>query len=333
MSRRRSQPWIYRWSRPLIGAIATVGAVLTAYLTIAKLSETDVGCIAGAAVESGGCNDVLNSAYATVFNLPLPLFGLLAYISMVIFALVPLAVNREARRDLRNRLENWTWILLLVGGTAMAVFSGYLMYILAAELKMACAYCIGSALFSLSLLLLTIVGRDWEDLSQLILTAIVVGFVTLISAFGVYANVNNVASAVGNQQPLPAATTRYDLATGTWKITTQSGPAEIALAEHLAAIGAKKYGAFWCPHCYDQKQLFGEKAFGKIDYYECAPEGKDSRTSDCTEAGIKSYPTWEIKGKLYTGAKPLEELARLSDYQGEQDFQYFIPGRQSESQE
>jgi len=321
-------PWIHRWSRPLIGAIATVGAVLTAYLTVTKLSGTEVGCIAGAAVESGGCNDVLNSAYATVFNLPLPLFGLLAYISMAAFALAPLAVNRETRRNLRTRLEEWTWLFLLIGGTAMAVFSGYLMYILASELQTACAYCIGSAIFSLSLLLLVIFGRDWEDLGQLVVTATIVGFVTLIATLGVYANVNNVASAVGEQQPLPAATERYDLERGTWEITTDSGPAEMSLAEHLTEIGAKKYGAFWCPHCYDQKQLFGKAAFGKIDYYECAPQGENSRAQACDDAGIKSYPTWEIKGKLYRGAKPLEELAQLSDYQGAQNFKYFIPGRQ-----
>jgi len=70
MRRRRSLPWIYRWSRPIIGAIAIAGAILTAYLTITKLTGGGPACSAEAAA-GAGCGGVLNSAYATVF---LPLF-------------------------------------------------------------------------------------------------------------------------------------------------------------------------------------------------------------------------------------------------------------------
>lgn len=33
------------------------------------------------------------------------------------------------------------------------------------------------------------------------------------------------------------------------------------------------YGAFWCSHCYDQKQAFGAEAMAAFPYVECYPEG------------------------------------------------------------
>jgi len=107
-----------------------------------------------------------------------------------------------------------------------------------------------------------------------------------------------------------------------WQINTTSGAAEIALAKHLTATGAKKYGAFWCPHCYEQKQLFGSEAFAEINYFECDPQGKNPQREACLAAGIQSFPTWEIEGKFYPGTKTAEELAKLSNYQGEQGFKY-----------
>ena len=42
---------------------------------------------------------------------------------------------------------------------------------------------------------------------------------------------------------------------------------EAQLAKHLTEEGAVMYGAYWCPHCSDQKQSFG-KAFKYIQYVE-----------------------------------------------------------------
>ena len=33
------------------------------------------------------------------------------------------------------------------------------------------------------------------------------------------------------------------------------------------------YGAFWCSHCYDQKDDFGAQAMADFPYVECFPEG------------------------------------------------------------
>ena len=329
MRRRRSLPWIYRWSRPLIGAIAIAGAVLTAYLTVNKLTGTG-GCAADG-VAGANCGDVFSSAYAEVFGLPLSLFGCLAYISMAAFALIPLAISADKQKHLKKQIENVTWWLLLAGSIAMAVFSAYLMFVLATEIKALCPFCIGSAIFALSLLILTLKGKDWEDLGQIFFTGIIVALLTIVVTLGIYSNVNSVAQADGAQAEIvdpqdgkiiiPKPKTEPKPPKG-WDITTVSGESEIALAQHLSATGAKKYGAFWCPHCNEQKQLFGKEAFADVDYVECDPQGENPQRDVCMAKGVQSFPTWEIDGKLYPGTKELDELAELSKYTGESDFKY-----------
>lgn len=325
MRRRRSLPWIYRWSRPIIGAIAIAGAVLTAYLTITKLTGGVPVCSAES--PGAGCGGVLNSDYATIFGLPLSLFGCLAYISMAVFALVPLAINPETQKKLKQQVENATWWLLLAGSIAMAVFSAYLMFILATELKTVCPYCIGSATFSLSLLILTITGRDWEDVGQILFTGGIVGLMTIVVTLGIYSGINGDAIADEVVDPrdgkieIIKAKGNYTAPHG-WEVTSVSGEDEIALAKHLTATGVKKYGAYWCPHCYEQKQLFGQAAFDEITYIECAPEGKNPQPDVCRAAGIQSFPTWEIDGKFEPGIKTPDELAEMSNYQGSKEFKY-----------
>ncbi|MBW4552473.1 MAG: vitamin K epoxide reductase family protein [Aphanocapsa sp. GSE-SYN-MK-11-07L] len=299
MSRRRSTPTIHRWSRPLIGGIALLGAVLTAYLTISHQLGKGVAC------PTEGCDIVLNSPYATVFGLPLSLFGFVAYAGMAILAVTPLWVNNPEQKELRQKLESWSWLLLFAGAIAMTVFSGYLMYLLSAQIKVLCLYCIASACFSVLMLVLTIVGRDWPDVGNLVFTAIVVGIVTLVGTLGIYgiSTGNTGSSGPGIN------------------VTTNSTAAEIGLAQHLNQIGAKMYGAYWCSHCLDQKQLFGKQAVKQIPYVECDPNGANPQPEACQAAKIQSYPTWEINGQFYKGAQPLPELAKISSYQGSKDFQ------------
>lgn len=108
-------------------------------------------------------------------------------------------------------------------------------------------------------------------------------------------------------------------------ITTTSGESELGLARHLQEINAKMYGAYWCPYCHMQEQLFGKEAFEMMNYIECDPRGKNSQTSLCREAKIIGYPTWEINGKFYQGVQSLETLAEISGYEGPQAFQQKFP--------
>jgi uncharacterized membrane protein/glutaredoxin len=302
-SRRRQVPWMYRRSRFLIAAIALFGMLNTGYITATKLFGGETSC------PTGGCEQVLSSTYATVFGLPLALFGFLAYLAMAAFALVPLAVNPEKNRQLRSSLENQTWLLLFIGSTAMLVFSGYLMYIMFSQFVAkygaggVCYYCIASAVFALALFIFTLLGRDWEDRGQLLFTGLIVAMVTVVGTLGVYAGEAPTPNTPGAVGPT---------------IVTTSGTAEIELARHLTSIGAKMYGAYWCPHCHDQKELFGRQA--KIPYVECAPDGQNSQTKLCQDKKIEGFPTWEINGQMVTGTQTLEQLADLSGYTGSRDF-------------
>lgn len=299
LQRKRHNPWLHRWSRLLIAGIASLGAVITAYLTITKFTQSSTIC------PTQGCDTVLSSPYAIAFGLPLALFGFLGYFSMVVFAVAPLLVPSE-KKELRSQLDERTGLLLFASGIAMTAFSAYLMYLLAFEIKAVCLYCVVSAICATSLLVLAIVGRDWQDIGQLFFTGLIVGMIVLVSSISLYASVNNLAT---------------QKALGDYAITTSSGSAEVALAEHLRQVGAKMYGAYTCPHCQNQKQLFGEQAVQKLDYVECHPDGKNARPDLCEAAKIEGFPTWEISGKFYQGEQSLQELASLSGYQGQRNFQ------------
>lgn len=344
MSRRRSIPWIHRTSRLIIAAIAGLGALNTGYLSYVKLSGAAVACVG----KTAGCDSVLSSPWATIFGVPLAIFGFLAYASMTGFALAPFAIKPETNKEQRKKLENITWLLLLAGSIAMTVFSGYLMYLLAFQIKTVCYYCIASALFSLSILVLTIIGRSWDDIGQIFFTAVIVGMVTLIGTLAAYAPINELLKNGNNADPTNpnrAGVTVAQTGSGAgqiffdarkagepdpksgWEITTTSGEAEIQLANHLAKVGAKEYIAFWCPHCHEQKLLFGKEAYKVITdnnvKTECAPESPVGKPQDCKAAGVQGFPTWIINKKSYSGVQNLNDLANASGYAGPRNFKYF----------
>lgn len=62
-------------------------------------------------------------------------------------------------------------------------------------------------------------------------------------------------------------------------------------AQCVTESGAKMFGAYWCPHCQDQKDMFGS-SWKKINYVECDPRGDNANPDACEAAGIQGYPTW-----------------------------------------
>jgi len=312
-----AEPWLYRWSRPLMGAIALLGLLLTVYLTWAELTGQTLICPITA--NGSDCNDVLNSAYGQLWGIPVSAFGAGAYGVMALAAFVPLAISGP-----RRQINALTWRVLLVGALIMATFSGYLMAILALQIHSFCPYCLASALFAFTLLGLSLFGHPWPDLGQLLATGGIVVVLTLVLTLGVYSQAHPPVMALGDRQPIPTLNSRPQPGKG-WPISTRSGPAELALAAHLQTIGAKMYGAFWCPHCGEQKLLFGQAAFAQIHYIECAQGGHNAQPDRCRAAGLEAYPSWEINGQLHTGLYSLDDLAQLSGYTGPANFRYFHP--------
>ncbi|PZO42962.1 MAG: hypothetical protein DCF17_07065 [Shackletoniella antarctica] len=293
--------WIHRRSRLLLAAIATVGVVETTFLTIAKLTGGDI-------CPTEGCDRVLNSPYATIFGLPLPLFGLLGYGLMAALSTAPLWIDPDFYKDLRQAVETRTWPFMFGLAAAMVTFSAYLMTIMVFEIHAFCIFCTASACFALTMFVITLVGHRWKDLGQQAMVGGIVALLTLLSLMAIYAPIqaNPVAAPISGETGLA--------------ITTTSGPAEIALAKHLSDSGAKLYAAWWCQHCHEQKQLFGAEATALLPYLECDARGQNPQTEVCLAKSLRGFPTWEISGELYPGVQPLQRLADLSGYTGPTNF-------------
>lgn len=78
-------------------------------------------------------------------------------------------------------------------------------------------------------------------------------------------------------------------------------------AQCLASKNVTMYGAAWCPHCQNQKKLFGE-SFKYVPYIECP-----DNTKLCLDKGITGYPTWLASDSArLEGEQTLEKLAQIS---------------------
>ena len=168
MVRTRKQPttWMHRNSRYLIAGGATAGLLLS------------TGCLAK------GSSALAGSAYVSLMGVSLPLLGAIAYGLVAALALLPILTKNKG-------LEGVTWQGLFVGTTAMAIFSGYLLYVMFAILQEPCVPCMVSAFLSMGLWVLTLLGRRWDDLGQLFLPGICVVMVAGLVTTGLYAYASN----------------------------------------------------------------------------------------------------------------------------------------------
>lgn len=79
-------------------------------------------------------------------------------------------------------------------------------------------------------------------------------------------------------------------------------------AQCVNESGAKFYGAWWCPHCQDQKTMFGRSA-QYLPYVECQTRSRQPLAA-CTDVDIKGFPTWIFAdGTRATGKLSFEQLA------------------------
>lgn len=98
-----------------------------------------------------------------------------------------------------------------------------------------------------------------------------------------------------------------------WLIKTPGKPGELdTFASCLSEAGAKFYGAFWCPHCQNQKAMFGSSA-RLLPYIECSTPDGSGQLPICTDAGVTGYPTWEFAdGEREGGVLSLERLSEVT---------------------
>lgn len=108
------------------------------------------------------------------------------------------------------------------------------------------------------------------------------------------------------------------LATGALLLVAAPSPASAAgknldaFAKCLAAKNVTMYGTYWCPHCADQKELFGA-SFQYVKYVECGVKGSRQITDQCKIMGLQRTPTWIFHdGTRLEGTLPLDKLAEQS---------------------
>lgn len=95
--------------------------------------------------------------------------------------------------------------------------------------------------------------------------------------------------------------------------TTATGSAETPnlddFAKCLTSKKAIMYGSFLCPHCDDQRKLFGS-SFQYVTYVECSSRGSRQLTFPCVAAQIRYTPTWIFDaGDRLVGFQPLKNLS------------------------
>ncbi|MFZ9269820.1 MAG: vitamin K epoxide reductase family protein [Prochlorococcaceae cyanobacterium] len=290
-SQRRRPESGPRWVRVVMAVLATIGVIDTGSITLNKWGLLgSLSCSSQGFFGCNGCDKVLSSVWGSVVGQPLSLFGFLAYGAMLLLALIPLVNATPAA------LAPCRWGAVVLS-TAMAVFSLVLLGVMAFAIRDCCPFCLLSAALSLALFVLSLLQGEWADRGQLLFRVILVALVVGLVGLGWATAVNRPAALSSKGAPIP--------------VTSISTPSTIALADKLTASGAVMYSAYWCPHCHEQKELFGKQAAAKLKVIECAPDGQNSQAELCQSKGISGYPSWEINGQIDSGVKPLQKLANL----------------------
>lgn len=109
--------------RTAIAVLATLGAGIAAYLTVAHLTHTTVVCV------TGGCETVQSSKYSELFGIPVAAIGLAGYVLLGASAGFRIDVARAAGA---------------AAALAGLVFAVYLVYVQIGVIGAVCQWCVTS---------------------------------------------------------------------------------------------------------------------------------------------------------------------------------------------
>ena len=260
----------------LLGLIFA-GIALTAYLTyVAWFGERPVLC--GADSE---CDLVQQSRWSVLLGLPIAFWGLLTYALL-------------ARLVWRVRTRPRSWQLALTVTSIGVGVSWYLTAVSIFEIEATCTYCLISFGIMNALLVLLLLRRPahmpehaWaKSLPVPVGSAILVVSLLFMHFSGFF------DPAAGPEKPYLKA-----------------------LATHLRDSDARFYGAYWCPVCREQKDMF-EASAHRLPYVECTPNGRTGALNfACVANEVSDYPTWVIDGRRLVGVISVDQLARTSGFE------------------
>jgi hypothetical protein len=177
--------------------------------------------------------------------------------------------------------------LVFVAVSGFAV-SAYLTIISIVEIEATCPYCLASFGIISTIMVLSIVRRPPNWSTSVKEAAVIAVFIV----GGLHLHYSGLFTAAAGPED----------------------PQLQALAIHLTDTGAKFFGAHWCPRCQDQKAQF-EASAKRLPYVECSSGGRGSPlTPACAKENIRSYPTWIVSDKRFTGLQTPRSLANASGF-------------------
>jgi uncharacterized membrane protein len=134
--------------------LASLGLLITAYLTISKFTDTATIC---PQTSTFNCDLVQNSIYNKVGPIPVAYIGLAGYVTiLLVLALEPTIPFLTVRGKLI------VFVLTLIG----TLFSGYLTSVEAFALHVWCVWCLGSAI-TMTVLFVVAFIRQWRSMNVL----------------------------------------------------------------------------------------------------------------------------------------------------------------------
>lgn len=131
---------------PILAAVvALVGLADAVYLTIHHYTAEPVPC-----GEAFDCGAVLTSQYATVFGVPIAVFGAAAYFTAFSLAVLAAFGNRSA------------WRLFGAQVLLMSLFTIWLIYVQIYRIEAFCQFCLISAAVTFTLLITALISKFWR---------------------------------------------------------------------------------------------------------------------------------------------------------------------------
>jgi uncharacterized membrane protein len=130
-------------NRMLIAVLALIGVLLATYLTLHRF-----GFIGSLVCGTGSCETVQASQWATFLGVPVPVIGLLGYVTLFVVALLGIQTGWQHRRGLG--------LVLFLLADAGILFTLYLSYLEMYVIHAWCRWCIGSAIIATLIWLLSL---------------------------------------------------------------------------------------------------------------------------------------------------------------------------------
>lgn len=132
-------------TRMAIAVLALIGLMIATYLSMYKL-----GYLGVIQCTIGGCEKVQTSRFAEFLGMPVSLWGMGAYVTLLVLSVLGIQPRFQG--------ERWVALALFAVSAVGVMFSGYLTFLEAFVIHAWCQWCVISAILVTLIFLLSIPG-------------------------------------------------------------------------------------------------------------------------------------------------------------------------------